>query len=318
MIDIIGFDGEGNIVENTTIDNIFEDHVKWFWVDFNHPTDDEVALLSDVFHFHHLTIEDCLQFLQRPKVEFFEDYYFFVFHALAKDLEIVEEINLYLGKNYVVSFHLKKDIFEIQEVKKELLNNKIPWEKTNVYISYLILDEIVDQYFPLVYEIEDQLDEFDNSLSSSMSKDFIDKLYTIRGNLLKLRRTITSMRDLSYRIINSEHLREILGKNMYYVDIYDHLFKLSDMIEANREMTSDIRDNYMSINANRTNTIMTILTIITAIFIPLTFIAGIYGMNFANMPELDWKYGYFIVLGVMMGLAIGMYIWFKKKGWFDL
>ncbi|MEW8987450.1 MAG: CorA family divalent cation transporter, partial [Bacillus sp. (in: firmicutes)] len=117
--------------------------------------------------------------------------------------------------------------------------------------------------------------------------------------------------------INSERIEGVQSHLLYFTDIYDHLLKLSEMIESNREMTADMRDSYMSLNSNRMNTIMKTLTVITTIFMPLTFVVGIYGMNFDNMPELHWQWGYFIVLGVLIVGGIGMYAWFKRKGWFD-
>uniref|UniRef100_UPI000470F1CC CorA family divalent cation transporter n=2 Tax=Bacillaceae TaxID=186817 RepID=UPI000470F1CC len=119
-------------------------------------------------------------------------------------------------------------------------------------------------------------------------------------------------------IINSERLHIPAEQKAYFNDIYDHLLKLTSMVEANRDMTSDMRDNYLSINANRMNSIMMTLTIISSIFIPLTFVVGLYGMNFDHMPELHWHYGYYIVLGIMTLMTIGMILWFKRKGWFNV
>ena len=125
------------------------------------------------------------------------------------------------------------------------------------------------------------------------------------------------MRDLLYRIINSEKIADVRVQLAYFTDIYDHLLKLAEMLETNREMTADLRDSYDSLRSNRMNSIMKTLTVITTIFMPLTFIAGVYGMNFVHMPELEWQDGYFLVLGVMLLLGIGMFLWFKRKGWFD-
>ena len=126
------------------------------------------------------------------------------------------------------------------------------------------------------------------------------------------------MRDLLYRTLNSDRLPGFKEHKIYFSDIHDHLLKLSDMIESSREITSDLRDSYLSINSNRMNTNMMVLTVITSIFIPLTFVAGIYGMNFEYMPELTWKYGYFMALGIMTCIGISMFLWFKRKGWFDV
>jgi magnesium transporter len=122
---------------------------------------------------------------------------------------------------------------------------------------------------------------------------------------------------LLYRMINSDKIPGVKEQNIYYTDIYDHLLKLTEMIESNREMTADLRDSYNSLRSNRMNSIMKTLTVITTIFMPLTFIAGVYGMNFVNMPELQWAGGYYLIIGVMVVLGLGMYLWFRRKGWFD-
>jgi magnesium transporter len=123
------------------------------------------------------------------------------------------------------------------------------------------------------------------------------------------------MRDLLYRMISSERLNYLKGQHLYFNDVYDHLLKLVEMLETYRDFSSDIRDNYLSVNSNNLNTTMMTLTVITTIFMPLTFIAGVYGMNFTNMPELNWRYGYFVVLAIMMVIALIMFRYFVEKGW---
>lgn len=144
----------------------------------------------------------------------------------------------------------------------------------------------------------------------------MDKVFEIRSDLLKLRRIINQMRDLIYRVLNSTHIEDIKDTNrVYFVDVYDHLLRLSEMIESIQSITSEIRDSFLSLNSHKMNKIMMILTVISSIFIPLTFIVGIYGMNFDYMPELRWRYGYFFVMGLMVILGSCMFLWFKHKGW---
>lgn len=144
----------------------------------------------------------------------------------------------------------------------------------------------------------------------------LDELFDLRQRLLKLRHAIHPIRDLLYRILNSHHLTRINERRAYFADIYDHLLKLSEMVNSNREITNDIRDNFISLNSYQQNKVIQILTVITSIFAPLTFIAGIYGMNFVNMPELEWQYGYFAILGIMLFITFLMILYFRKKGWF--
>ena len=215
-----------------------------------------------------------------------------------------------------MSYH-STELNELDEAWERAKINEKNWDKGPSYIAHQILDKIVDYFFPAIYKIEDRLNEIDNNVIKKPIHNLMDEIFEIRSDLLKLRRTINSMRDLLYRILNSERLEGFYEHKLYFSDIYDHLVKLSDMVDSNREMTSDIRDNYMSINSTRMNKNMMVLTVITTIFIPLTFIVGIYGMNFQNMPELTWKYGYFVVLLIMAIIAAEMFFWFKRKGWFD-
>jgi magnesium transporter len=175
---------------------------------------------------------------------------------------------------------------------------------------------MVDNYFPLVYQVEDTLNELDENSKGRSMEALLEDLFDTRHQLLALRHTVTPMRDLVYRIINSQRMTKMQIKIEYFSDIHDHLLKLTEMVEANRELASDIRDSYISLNSHQTNHVMKVLTVITTLFMPLTFIAGIYGMNFHYMPELTWKYGYFITLFLMFLVVLGMSLWFKKKGWF--
>jgi len=302
---------------NLPLEKLKEPDIKWFWVDFDTPNEQEIALLESYFSFHPLAIEDCLHFLQRPKLDYYDGYSFFVLNALNIDNLDSKEIDLFVAEKYIVSFHLESS-HEIENAWKKFIENKESYCEGPVYAAYLIMDKIVDEYFPFVFQTEDRLDELDENSKKYSIKYLINKLFDLRGDLLKIRRTINSMKNLLYRVLNSHHLDDFKETQLYITDIYDHLLKLSEMVESNLEITADMRDSYLAINANKMNAIMMLLTIVTSIFIPLTFIAGIYGMNFTYMPELQWRYGYFLVMGVMGIIAIIMAIWFRRRGWFDI
>ncbi|WP_163144341.1 magnesium/cobalt transporter CorA [Bacillus sp. 22-7] len=288
---------------------------KWFWVDFDQPTEEETAELDKTFHFHPLAIEDCVVKLQRPKMDYYEDYSFFVTHSLNHINEDKQEINFFIGSNYIVSYHheLSREMNDVWE--RLSLSKKI--SKWDPYlVMYHIIDKIVDNYFPIVYQLEDRLSLIEDNPNDETMEELLEKLFDIRHHLLQIRYTVIPMRDLIYRVINSHRLKGLKERYEYFADIHDHLLKLTEMIDGNRELTNDIRDSYLSINSHQTNRVMRVLTVITTIFMPLTFIAGIYGMNFENMPELSWKYGYFETLLLMFIIALGMFWWFMKKGWF--
>lgn len=293
-------------------------HVQWYWVDFCEPTAEESKLLEDYFHFHPLAIEDCLLFLQRPKMDHYEDVHFLVLHALDEQTLEASEVDLFIGSNFLVSYHTKPH-GEVDHAWEKVRHKPHTEAHGNLHAAYVVMDELVDQYFPALQTIEDQLLEFYETEETN-EKGFrrnLNHVFNIRNKLMRTRKTIVPMRDLLYRVLNSTRIEAMPHYHMFFTDIYDHLLKLSEVVDSNRDMTSDLRDHYMSLNSNRMNAIMKTLTVITVIFMPLTFIAGIYGMNFTNMPELQWHAGYYIVLALMAALSIGMYAWFKLKGWFD-
>ncbi|OAB36057.1 magnesium/cobalt transporter CorA [Paenibacillus glacialis] len=290
----------------------------WIWTDLSSPTAEEADLLNTYFHFHPLAVEDCMFVLQRPKLDFYDDTQFLVLHALNPDTLQAEEVDLFLNHNMIVSFH-HRQLPEIDEAWARIIqhaHDRKVWARGPIACAYTLIDMMVDRYFPTLYSIEDELAEIENQGSNESVEELMNQVFDLRGRLLKLRRTIVPMRDLLYRIVNSQHIQNSGEHKVYFSDIYDHLLKLADMIEADREMTSDLRDSYISLNSNRMNNIMKTLTVITVIFMPLTLIAGIYGMNFAHMPELNWKYGYGIVLALMFMLGSGMVMWFIRRGWF--
>lgn len=308
---------EGELLENIPLQSLTDPNIRWFWVDFDRPTPEEIELLDSYFHFHPLAIEDCLHLLQRPKIDHYDETHFFVIHALHPETLKAEEIDFFLGPRGIVSFH-RNASHEIEEVWRQIGQPAVHREKDHNYVAYLILDKLVDSYFPTLYRIEDELNELEVQGEINVNLQLVtEQVYDIRAELLRLRRTVIPMRDLLYRILNTDKIPGVKEQHAYFTDIYDHLLKLTEMIESNREMTADLRDSYDSLRSNRMNSIMKTLTVITTIFMPLTFIAGIYGMNFNNMPELEWHYGYFGVIGVMAAVGVGMYFWFKRKGWFD-
>ncbi|MCT2342552.1 magnesium/cobalt transporter CorA [Niallia taxi] len=315
MIEIIALTKNKTIETGLTMEDWKKGTYEWYWIDFHAPDDKEVDYLRNPLQFHPLSIEDCLHNLQRPKIDYFDEYTFFVTHSLEAKTFAKEELNLFVGDNYIVSFH-KKPSIEVQYVAKKLLGDKSPAKWSQFTVLYELLDHLVDNYIPIIYEIEDFLNEIDENTDNKSMEVLLDDLYDTRHRLLSVRHTVVPMRDLLYTLLNTKKLTAVSNKREYYSDIYDHLLKLTEVIESNREMTADIRDSYLSYNAHQSNRIMQILTVITTIFMPLSFLVGLYGMNFQYMPELAWKYGYFTLLGIMATIAVCMFVFFKRKGWF--
>ncbi|HSO56698.1 MAG TPA: magnesium/cobalt transporter CorA [Paenisporosarcina sp.] len=317
MIRTFGVTADSQLEIDFPLEDLNTKTFDWYWVDFDKPSEDERALLDSFFHFHPLAIEDCLDLLQRPKVDYYDGYQFFVVHALNAQTLEAEELDIFVGKNFVVTFH-HSSVEELDLVRKKLQRDASFWERGSVYAMYQILDKVVDSYFPIVHKIEDHLNEIDDKMSFDMKHFSMDTVFDMRSDLLWLRRTILPMRDLINRVLNSSRFDLQKHEYTYFADISDHLVKLTEIVESNRELTADIRDSYMAMNSNRMNRIMMILTIVSSIFIPLTFVAGVYGMNFKNMPELEMKNGYFFALGAMILIGLSMLVWFKYKGWMSL
>jgi len=316
LIRTFGFKKDKELCLNFDINNLSDYDFEWYWVDFDNPSGLELELFHKCFNFHPLSIEDSIYSLNKPKLDYYEKYSFFILNALRSDTLEPTEVSLFVSHNYIVSFHTES-LIEINEAWERVTGDNTNWDKGSIFVTHQIFDKIVDLFFPAVSKIEDQLDDLYSKEKNKSTHNLLNELFQIRGDLQKIRRIVTSMRDLLYRILNSERLEGFKGHKIYFSDIHDHLLKLLDMVESSREITSDLRDSYLSINSNRMNTNMMVLTVITTIFIPLTFIAGIYGMNFEYMPELKWKFGYFLALGIMTGIGILMFLWFKRKGWFD-
>ncbi|MBO1207688.1 magnesium/cobalt transporter CorA [Mammaliicoccus sciuri] len=288
---------------------------KWIWVDLNEPTKEESEILVDYFDFHPLSVEDATQVQQRPKFKQYDDYQFIVFHALdLKTLES-EEVDIFIGDDFIVTFHRER-YEEIDTIKRKLFNETIEINEPKDILLH-ILDDIVDNYFPFIYDIEDKVFNFEDRHNLDITtKTLIDDTFDLRQELLIIKRTVQPMKDLVYRMREGKVLHLSEQQFLYITHINDHLMKQMEMVDSSREMTSDIRDNYISLNSFKMNNIMKILTIYSVVFMPLTLIAGIYGMNFTNMPELEWHTGYYIVLIIMAVIAIIMLIVFKKKRWF--
>ncbi len=224
-------------------------------------------------------------------------------------------MDIFIGDDFIVTFHRER-YEEIDTIKRKLFNETIEINEPKDILLH-ILDDIVDNYFPFIYDIEDKVFNFEDRHNLDITtKTLIDDTFDLRQELLIIKRTVQPMKDLVYRMREGKVLHLSEQQFLYITHINDHLMKQMEMVDSSREMTSDIRDNYISLNSFKMNNIMKILTIYSVVFMPLTLIAGIYGMNFTNMPELEWHTGYYIVLIIMAVIAIIMLIVFKKKRWF--
>jgi magnesium transporter len=292
--------------------------VTWINIDGLHDENsiEEICTYLDI---HKLSMEDILSVGQRPKLEEYQDYVQAVIKILSIDSadEIIEyeQLSFILKGNILVTFQEKTgDVFDG-------VRNRIREGKGNVrkrgadYLLYALLDLVVDHYFIVLDNFGEKLEDLETELLNNPDKTILSKLHRLRRETLLLRRTVYPLREMIGRF---EKLEEPLISNsikIFIRDLYDHTVKVIENIEVLRDMTSGLLDLYMNTTSNKMNEIMKVLTIMTSIFIPLTFIAGVYGMNFTNMPELQHKYGYFVILGVMIVVVLGMLYFLKRKKW---
>ncbi len=291
------------------------------WINIDGLQDVETIKKIDThFGIHPLVLEDIVNTQQRPKIEDYGDYLFIVLKMLykeAKNNEICyEHISLILGTNYVISFQEAPggDVFD--PIRDRIRQNKGRIRKMKAdYLAYALMDMIVDNYFLILESVAEEVDHIENKLMDVVSFETFGKIHHLKRNMLFLRKAIWPLREVigSLQRAESKIIREETG--IYWRDLYDHTIEVIDLIETFRDMLSGMLEIYLSSMSNRMNEVMKFLTVISTVFIPVTFIAGVYGMNFKHMPELEFRFGYFFTLGVMFLLGICMVIYFKKKKW---
>ncbi len=282
-----------------------------------------VSEIGHLFSLHQLALEDVLSPHQRPKLEHYPDHYYLVARLLHHrgSLE-TEQLSLFLGSGFIVTFQedLAGDPFDPVRERIKKSAGKLRHQGAD-YLAYALLDAIIDSYFPILEELLEQLDRLDLEIFSSSQPAIIGKIHGIKRDLLTFRRVAWPLRDVIAAFLRegTQFISEL--SRTYMRDCYDHLVQIIDLVETSREIGSDLIDVHLSMTSFRLNEVMKVLTIISTIFIPLTFIVGVYGMNFDgsaspwNMPELRAKYGYPVVVFVMISIALGLLIYFRRKGW---
>ncbi len=290
-----------------------------YWWEICAPTPDDADCLSGYFHFHPLAIEDCVSDIHYPKVDFYETYLYLVIHGVDVDRTRVEgfgpkELDVFLGPGYLVTFH-KKQTRSVQEVLRRCKENSPIMEYGLDFVLYSILDIMVTNYLPVLEELEDEIDTTEEQLFQNPDPKVLRKILTIKRTLLKLKKTVFPQREVMNHLARNEYQFISPKTQFYFRDVYDMLYRMAEMTESFRDVTTALVETYLSTVSNRLNEVMKVLTILATIFMPLTVITGIYGMNFEYFPELKWKYGYFLTLGFMVLVAGGLFGFFRHRKW---
>jgi len=277
--------------------------------------------VGEIFNLHPLLLEDVVNVPQRPKLEDYNNQLLVISQMVRlKEDESgfdTEQVSFVLGKRYLLSFQEEElqDCFEI--VRDRIRTSQGRVRKSGAdYLTYLLLDTIIDGYFPVVEHYEDRIEALEDMIISNPDRDTMQEIYDVRRELLALRRLIWPMRNVLNLLMRDHHGIVSDEVQIYFRDSYDHVIQILEIIEAYRELAASLMDVYMSTMGNKLNEIMKFLTVISTIFIPLTFIVGVYGMNFENMPELKGEWSYFMVWLVMLAVAGGLIFYFWRKGWF--
>ncbi len=299
------------------------DSVGVTWVDVEGVGDAEtIRRIGKCFSLHPLALEDVVNVHQRPKLEMFDDYLFVVVRAHTPDCgSESEQIAMFLGHDFVVTFQ-EYGLRALDVVRERLSTGRGRIREQGAdYLLYTLLDAVIDAYFPILEDYGENLDALDAQISRGKERGMIEQIHDLRAELLSVRRSVWPLREVVNQLIRDS--ADFVGDNtdLYLRDCYDHTVQIIDVLETDRELCADLRDYYLTLAGNRMNQVMKFLTIIATLFIPLSFIAGLYGMNFNpqaspwNMPELNWFYGYPFALGLMVGTAGVMVVFFWRKGW---
>jgi len=303
------------------------------WVDMTGPTDSDLRTLREVFHFHPLAIEDATKQRQRPKLEEYEGYLFLTMHAVHAPPQGAgpsprphpgrdrawglawDEIDVFFGPRYVVTVHAGP-VPALDEARTRLAHAQPQLRAGADYVLYAIVDTAVDSYFPVIDRLDAALERLEDQLFRKPTARALDHIFALKRTLLHMRRVSAPLRDL----VNGLTRRDLplIGRQttVYFRDVFDHLLRITDMIDTHRDLITGALDIYLSVISNRLNEVMKVLTVITAVFASLAVISGIYGMNFQRAyPPFDSPYGFAAVLGGMAAITAVMLALFRRQGW---
>ncbi len=292
----------------------------WINVDGLHDVE-TISQIGAIFGIDALVLEDIVNTNQRPKMEDFEDYIFIVFKMIypcvEKEEVVSEQVSLILGANYIISFQEEagRDVFEV--VRQRIRDGKGRIRKAKGdYLVYSLMDAVVDHYFLVLEKLGDKIEEVEEILLVDPKTSVPRQIHHLKRDMIYLRKQVWPLRELLFELAHCESVLIEKTSEPFFRDLYDHAVQVIDTVESFRDILSGLQDIYLSFVSTRLNEVMKILTIFSTIFIPLTFLVGVYGMNFKVMPELQWSWAYFALWGFMIALSVGMVVYFKKKKWF--
>jgi len=300
------------------------------WVDLSEPTQEELDLvLRQWFPVHDLVISDCNRAMMlhdderphHPKVEEFDNYVFCIIHAPPEHNPsdtyltfIPRQVNIVVGSNVLITHHAGP-LAPLMPLLDQCQIHARLMARGPDFLMHLVFDEIVDMYLPLVTRVEDELEDLEGEVLRRATQKILLRLLHIKRQIQEARRSIVYMREVTNRLARGEFDLVSMEESMYYRNVYDHLVRVADQLDAARESVLSMMEAYFSASNARLNEVMRILTVISTVFLPMTFISSVYGMNFGSMPELNWEYGYLAAWVLMISIGASMIILFRRKGW---
>jgi magnesium transporter len=323
-IDLIGYDPESFTEQRfQTVDDCLphleRPGITWVNVEGVHNVE-IIRHLGERFSLHPLVLEDIVNTVQRPKIEDYNDYLFIVLRMLRPTSGgefTSEQLSMILGDNYLFTFQegLQGDVFDM--VRERLRSNKGKGRSMGAdYLAYALIDAIVDSYFSVLEDLGERIVNLEEELTMSPDTSSLLEINDIKKEIIFLRKAVWPLREAVSFLERGDSGLLSPATRLYFRDVYDHTVQVIDTVETYRDLLSGMLDLYLSSISNRINEVMKLLTVIGTIFMPLTFLVGVYGMNFKHMPELEWRYGYFMLWGIMVALTVAMAVYFKRKRWF--
>lgn len=294
------------------------------WVDFLGETAEQIEqakdVLLNVFKFHHLTVEDCLETRNQPKVEAFPDYLYFIVHGVKNETNssnfVTKELDAYLGENYVVTFHTER-FRSIKKVKQQIRSTPFACQRGAAYLLHQVLDLLVDLYMPVVDDFDDAINELEDRVFQMKkgNNKILEEIMDLRRSVARLKRISARQLDVLYRISHGEFPQIPENVLPFFRDVHDHLLRISDLSENYRDLVAGLFDIHFSVVANKTNDVMKVMTIFSSIMLPLSLIAGIYGMNTKLFSDEQNPQNFWYIIGSMLLVTLVLIVYFWRKGW---
>jgi magnesium transporter len=302
------------------ISDVIGDAAALLWVDAADPSQDELRLIGEEFGFHHLAMEDAARHHQRPKVDVYDTYLFIVFYSLEMRDErpVPHQLGIFVGSNYLVTVH-DGSIPAVNETAArwdESSGSNGNHKRSVGRLVHALLDTVVDDYFPVIDHISDRIDDLEARIFDHYNREAQQEIFALKKDLLAVRRVLAPERDVMNTLLRPGS--PVFGEEteVYLQDVYDHILRVTDAVDTYRDLLSSALDAYLSVTSNRLNRTMKTLTASSIILMTMTLVAGVYGMNFAHMPELRWTFGYAWSLGLMAAIGVGLFVVFRRMDWF--